>query len=239
MSAAQVDHLVVLATTLDEGIAWCEATLGVTPGPGGEHPLMGTHNRLVNIASPQHPQAYLEIIAINTGALPLRKKGLKRWFDMDDPSLQAQVAQSGPKLIHFVAQVANIAAASDALVPFGIDRGPVLSLSRRAASGLLEWQITVRDDGQRLFEGCLPTLIQWRTAHPTHAMPASGVTLQRVAVRHPEAVALRQAYAAIGVGVGAVAVEAAQTGEPCAGELGSATLSAQLHTPLGVITLRS
>ena len=110
----------------------------------------------------------------------------------------------------------------------------MLSLSRRTASGLLEWQITVRDDGQRLFEGCLPTLIQWRTAHPTHAMPASGVTLQRVAVRHPEAVALRQAYAAIGVS--AVAVEA---GEPCAAELGSATLSAQLHTPRGVINLHS
>jgi hypothetical protein len=33
--AGQLDHLVVAARTLDEGVAWCEATLGVTPGPGG------------------------------------------------------------------------------------------------------------------------------------------------------------------------------------------------------------
>ena len=39
---AQLDHLVIMANSLDEGVAWCEATLGVTPGPGGEHPLMGT-----------------------------------------------------------------------------------------------------------------------------------------------------------------------------------------------------
>jgi uncharacterized membrane protein YphA (DoxX/SURF4 family) len=41
-----LDHLVIMASTLAQGVAWCEATLGVTPGPGGEHPLMGTHNRL-------------------------------------------------------------------------------------------------------------------------------------------------------------------------------------------------
>ena len=31
-----LDHLVVMAASLDEGVAWCEATLGVTPGPGGQ-----------------------------------------------------------------------------------------------------------------------------------------------------------------------------------------------------------
>jgi hypothetical protein len=46
-----VDHLVIAAASLEEGVAWCEATLGVTPGPGGEHPLMGTHNRLLRIAT--------------------------------------------------------------------------------------------------------------------------------------------------------------------------------------------
>ena len=54
-----------MAASLAEGVAWCEATLGVTPGPGGEHPLMGTHNRLLRIATADFPHAYLEIIAIN------------------------------------------------------------------------------------------------------------------------------------------------------------------------------
>jgi hypothetical protein len=47
-----LDHLVIMASTLAQGLAWCEATLGVTPGPGGEHPLMGTHNRLMRLATP-------------------------------------------------------------------------------------------------------------------------------------------------------------------------------------------
>ena len=31
----QLDHLVVGAASLAQGVAWCENTLGVTPGPGG------------------------------------------------------------------------------------------------------------------------------------------------------------------------------------------------------------
>ena len=42
LHSAQIDHLVVAARTLVEGVAWCEATLGVVPGPGGEHALFGT-----------------------------------------------------------------------------------------------------------------------------------------------------------------------------------------------------
>ena len=63
--AAQVDHLVIAAQSLDQGVQWCEATLGVTPRAGGEHPLMGTHNRLLRLSTPGYPRAYLEIIAID------------------------------------------------------------------------------------------------------------------------------------------------------------------------------
>ena len=56
---AHLDHLVIMANTLNEGVAWCEATLGVTPGPGGEHPLMSTHNRLLRIDSKAFPSPIL------------------------------------------------------------------------------------------------------------------------------------------------------------------------------------
>jgi hypothetical protein len=52
-----LDHLVVLAATLDEGAAWCEATLGVAPGAGGRHALMGTHNRLLRIDGEGFPRS--------------------------------------------------------------------------------------------------------------------------------------------------------------------------------------
>ena len=32
-----LDHLVIAARTLGEGLAWCEATLGLRPEAGGRH----------------------------------------------------------------------------------------------------------------------------------------------------------------------------------------------------------
>ena len=48
----QIDHLVLAANTLEQGVQWCEERLGITPGLGGEHALFGTHNRLFKIATP-------------------------------------------------------------------------------------------------------------------------------------------------------------------------------------------
>ena len=75
-----VDHLVVFAADLAGGVDWCQRTLGITPTAGGEHPLMGTHNRIFNISSPDHPRAYLEIIAINSVATSALPAGARRWF---------------------------------------------------------------------------------------------------------------------------------------------------------------
>ena len=60
--------------------------------------------------------------------------------------------------------------------------------------GLLQWRISVREDGQRLLDGALPTLIAWGAVHPSAAMPASGLQLQALTVQHPQAPAL-QAWA--------------------------------------------
>ena len=102
---AKLDHLVIMATTLEEGVAWCEATFGVTPAPGGEHPLMGTHNRLLHMGGGAFPNAYLEIFDINLIANYLYNTWEKRWLDMDKSLIQARVAQNGPQLIHWVASV--------------------------------------------------------------------------------------------------------------------------------------
>lgn len=230
---SQIDHLVIVADNLDQGVAWCEATLGMTPGPGGEHKLFGTHNRLFKIATPANPMAYCEIIAINSAAAPAIKPVAKRWFDMDNADLQAAVAVA-PRLVHFVANTPDVQAACAALAALHIDRGPALEASRHSRKGLLQWQITVRADGQRLFNGMLPTLIQWgkpdaaepMRLHPRNSLPRSGVTLQSITATHPEAPALRLAYAAIGLQ--GVAVES-----------GPANLSVTLQTPKGLVTLTS
>ena len=225
---ASLDHLVIMATSLEQGVAWCEATLGATPGPGGEHPLMGTHNRLLKIASPGFAGAYLELIAINSIAIPSISTRERRWFDMDDLALRAHVAQHGPTLIHFVAKVPDVTDAVAALATQGIVRGTVVQAARQTATGLLRWQISVRQDGQRLFDGCLPTLIQWGDIHPTDTMPDSGVSLQRLQVQHPQAAALNAAYQTIGLQLGPTAVTT-----------GPARLSAHMQTPKGLVEIHT
>ncbi len=225
---AQLDHLVIAAASLDEGVAWCEATLGVTPAPGGAHPLMGTHNRLLSIACEAFPRAYLEIIAVEPGKKPSRP-GTRRWFDLDDPLLQASLARRGPRLVHFVARVPDAAAAVQALAHdqrVHIDRGALLVASRDTPAGRLEWRITVRDDGQRLFYGALPTLIQWGPVHPTDSMPASGLALRSLEATHPRAADLAAALSAIGM-----------QGVPV--QPGAPNLVAVLDTPRGPVTLPS
>ena len=221
---ARIDHLVVVADSLEQGAAWCEAELGVVPGPGGSHALMGTHNHLLRVATVDFPQAYLEIIAVDAAAqrqAPLRT----RWFDMDDERLRAAVRQA-PRLVHWVAQVPDVRSAVRSLDRLGIERGEVLAASRMTARGPLHWEITVRPDGQRLFDGCLPTLIQWGESHPVAWMPDSGVTLNGIGITHPRADEVRIALAAAGLG--------AVTVQP-----GPASLCAQLITPRGRVRLES
>jgi hypothetical protein len=227
----QLDHLVVLAQTLEQGVQWCEATLGVTPGPGGEHAQYGTHNRLLKIATPTNPFAYLEIIAIDPQAKGPAQG--KRWFDMDDAALRAAVAIE-PRLVHWVANTDDIQAARIALKHLDLERGPAVHAKRHSRKGVLHWQITVRDDGQRLFNGALPSLIQWGRAddadpmrlHPRNSLPRSGVSLQSLAISYPSADKLAAAYAAIAL-------------EGVALETGPANITVELRTPKGVVVLQS
>ena len=228
-----LDHLVVAARSLDEGVAWCEATLGITPQSGGEHEQYGTHNRLFKIATPRYPMAYFEIIAINPAALAQKRSASKRWFDLDDAVLQESIAQE-PRLIHFVVNTTDIQLASDTLKAQGLDTGPVVQAQRQTDKGPLHWQITVRDDGQRLLGGTLPTLIQWGKPgaaeplrlHPRNSLPRSGVSLQKITVSHSAADILKTAYEA-------VQLKDIET------SIGEANISAHLQTPNGLVVLQS
>jgi hypothetical protein len=229
----QIDHLVVMAPSLDVGVQWCEATLGITPSAGGEHEKYGTHNRLFKIATPQFPLAYFEIIAINPEAVIPKRLQVTRWFDMDDAVLQKTIAQE-PRLVHFVSSTDDIKAARHALRTQGIERGQIVHASRKSSKGMLHWQITVREDGERLFNGCLPTLIQWGKPdaaeplrlHPRNSLPRSGVTLQSLTLHHPSGPKLQTALDAVGL----TGVEVLT---------GPANLVATLQTPKGLVQLQS
>lgn len=172
----EIDHLIIAADTLDAGVAWCEATLGVTPGPGGRHAFMGTHNRLLNLSGADHPRCYLEIIAIDPEAPP---PGRPRWFGLDARP------PGPPTLWHVVARSPGLLRQREALAALDQDPGEPTAASRASAHGLLTWQITLRADGTLGHAGALPTLIQWDGPHPADHLPASGLSLRSLVLRGP------------------------------------------------------
>ena len=213
---AEVDHLVVAAATLAEGVQWCEHVLGVTPGPGGRHPLMGTHNRLFDISSDAFPQAFFEILATDPAA---PAPGRARWFGLDTLDLRG-----GPRLLTWVARSRAIEAQTEALRAAGLDIGPAIAATRDTPQGRLEWRLSVRDDGGLLAGGALPTLIDWgRTPHPAPSMIAPGVTLRGLTLHGLTPAAIR-----------ALDCRGAQHSV----DAGPA-LSVSLDTPRGRITLTS
>lgn len=173
---ARFDHLVVVAPALAEGVAWVADRLGVTVPPGGAHPMMGTHNRLMRLS----PTSFFEIIAIDPTAPP---PGRARWFGMDTPPAATQ-------LVTWLAAVPNVAAARAASP---IDPGPPVRVTR----GTLSWQITVPDDGALAEGGTVPSFIEWPGPHPALAMADLGCRLISLDLTHPHPDLLRSVFMAI------------------------------------------
>jgi hypothetical protein len=170
-----LDHLVIPSATLEEGVEAVEAALGVTLAAGGQHPGMGTHNRLLGLGD-----VYLEVIAVDPAA---PQPGRPRMFDIDN-------FQGPPRVTNWVARCENLKLALAAAPP-----GTGVSLDLRR--GDFRWRMSVPADGMLPFGGAFPALIEWEgTLHPTQALPDAGVRLLRFEIAHPEAAALR---AALGV----------------------------------------
>jgi Glyoxalase-like domain len=175
-----LDHLVVAAATLPEGVEHVERLLGVEMSPGGQHVFMGTHNAVLRLGD----ACYLEVIAIDP-SLPAPPR--PRWFGLDDPALQASLAKS-PRLIHWVARTDDIVTAQ-AMAPEIL--GPVLAASR----GKLNWKITIPDSGALPEDCAFPTLIEWPNGdHIAGNMADRGCRLVELKVVHPEADKFRGSF---------------------------------------------
>ena len=179
MPGLQLDHLVIAAHTLEDGVDWCGTLFGVRPAGGGEHVFMGTHNRVFAISSDSFPLAYLEIIAI-APALPAPTR--PRWFDLDDGAMQQRLKTKGPQLVAWAARGEDIGPLAAAMRDAGTDVGGVMDAERMTPTGLLRWRIALRVDGQRPCGGAAPVLIEWNARHPTDGMTGSGVRLESLQV---------------------------------------------------------
>ena len=207
-----LDHLIVAATSLGQGVEWVAERLGAQPLPGGRHVAMGTHNALLRIG----PRAYLEIIAIDPAGIAPKRA---RWLDLDDPRMRAALAEA-PALIHWAVRSQDI---ENDVKRSPIDVGEILPMQR----GDLGWRLTVAEDGRLPGRGLVPTLIEWSDArHPTDRLPEAGIELVTLAAEHPEPAPIREALAALGQ---------SETLKVTYGR--APRLAAMLRTPRGVVTL--
>jgi hypothetical protein len=170
---AALDHIAITAGSLDEGVQHVAAALGVDLDPGGQHPAMGTHNRLLSLG----PGCYLEVIAPDPDA---PHPGRPRWFRLDD-------RKGPPRLTNWVLRTGDLDTALS-VSPDGA--GTPIPLSR----GQLSWRMAVPADGHLPFDDLFPALIQWQgIAHPSLMLPDRGLRLTGLTLIHPDAAQLDRA----------------------------------------------
>ena len=214
MSRCELDHIIVGASSLEQGVAFIRDRLGVDIPKGGKHPLMSTHNRLMRLGE----TSFLEVISIDPDAPP---PGRARWFELDEPAMQARLAE-GPRLVSWVIRSADIAGTvGGASFPVGA----VTRLGRDA----LSWQLTVPDDGRIPGEGVMPHVIQWDDGlRPWERMADLGCRLEGLVIAHPAPEAAAAHLASLSHG-GIAGVHVEQGPAPA--------LSARIVTPAGTVVL--
>ncbi len=184
---ATLDHLIFASWDVDAGIAHISELTGVTPGLGGPHIGLGTHNALMSLGD----DVYFEII----GRDPEQP-------DATGPFPFGLTSESPPGLIGYAAHPSpgeTIEQLSSALRGAGADPGPVRSMSRGKPDGEeLTWSLTQSSRASTL-DGALPFLIEWGGPNPAGST-TPGCTLAELTITHPNPDPARPALAAIGLG---------------------------------------
>ncbi len=177
MPRSLLDHIIVTAASLQEGVDYVRRELGVAPQAGGEHVLMGTHNCLLKLGE----RLFLEVIAANPGA---PHPGRPRWFQLDELD-----SVGAPRLATWVARCDYI----HALAPASL--GKIETMTR----GSFRWLITIPGDGRLPLQGIAPALIQWLSdSHPADALKDLGCSLVRFEGFHPRPESVADMLWAIG-----------------------------------------
>lgn len=72
----KLDHLTVIAPSLERGVEHVHRQIGIAMPIGGKHPEMGTDNHVLRLGD----DVFLEVIAIDPGA---QRPNCPRWFGLD------------------------------------------------------------------------------------------------------------------------------------------------------------
>lgn len=163
----RLDHLVVVAPSLESGLAHVQDRLGVFVPAGGAHPRMGTHNRLMRLGD----GVYFEIISVDPDGAPPNRP---RWYGLDS-------AGGGP------VRLATWAIGTTDLDAALASAPPVAGRAEHMTRDALEWRIAIPEDGGPPMGGAFPTLIEWPGGRsPAASLPDLGCTLSNLTIEHPD-----------------------------------------------------
>jgi hypothetical protein len=206
-----VDHVLLGARDLDEGVAWLEARTGVKAQPGGSHPGVGTRNALVSLGGRQ----YLEIIAPDPAQSAFS-------FDIDLRAL------ASPRLVTWAVSTTDVDAAVAAARRGGLEIvGPRNGSRTRPDGSILRWRSAgVVASLATADVDPVPFFIQWAadSRHPSFDAPP-GCRLVGFTIAGPDPEKLEAVLAILGVD--ATVAKAAHV-----------QLTATLDTPKGKVTLQ-
>jgi hypothetical protein len=184
MMATRIDHLVIGAGSLEQGVDYVREYLGVSMPYGGVHEKMGTHNHLMQLGN----DIFLEIIAINHSIEPPARP---RWFGLDDAFIRQKI-EIQPALLAWVVNTQNIGRLmKQAAFSLG-----TAELIRR---GNLSWYFGLPEDGRLIAGGMLPYAIEWQTdKHPSANMADLVCRFQGLEIYHPYPRWLQSALSSVG-----------------------------------------
>lgn len=179
-----IDHFMLAANNLDDLSDYFTDLTGIPVANGGDHPDLGTHNKLIAT----HSDIYLELIAPNPASetrTPLR--------DVLEQMIQ-------PHLHRFIVQghEDQFPAILKAYQDVGV-AAEVKHLSRRTATGeTLRWQLLM-PAAKNDYGIFAPLFIDWGAAtHPARTLPSAPCSVVACSAGHPEPEMIQALWDGIG-----------------------------------------
>jgi len=186
LNVLELDHLVVIAPTLVEGVAHVRSCIDLDVPFGQRHRYMGSHNHLLQLGD----SVYLEIVAIDAdGERPRRA----RWFALDDQKAVKADWDAGRRLRAWVAR-------SDAIDVVLAGREHVLGRKVSLPWADPSFDFAIADDGSLPLDGAAPCIIDRRGKPRSMATIADlGARLLSFSLAHPDPTAVAALHRALAV----------------------------------------
>jgi hypothetical protein len=169
----KLDHLTIVAPSLEVGAAHVRDQLGINMPVGGKHPEMGTHNLVLRLSD----EVFIEVIAVDPAA---NRPSHPRWFGLDDSEAVRLAWADGRRLRGWVAETDNL----DAVLA---RHGTLLGQKTRVSRGERSWLFSVPPDGSLPVGGVAPSVVDREgRLGAISTLPKLGVNLLSFRVEHPD-----------------------------------------------------